>query len=1181
MRKLILSIVVLWCMCLSISAQRFFNLTPEDVRIDSVLPCFTHQILLGKNYVDSVYEISISYPEFIEMSTSDIARYHKLTDKQLPEIPQVNQQITVDRKHGIMDISFCPLVMHDGHYSKLVSFMLNIKSSPIASVRAAHLPLYASSSNRYADHSVLSQGKWVKICVSETGIYQLTDAFIRKAGFSDLNKVKVYGYGGALQPEVLSASYLTATDDLKEIPTLSAGGRKLFHAVGPVNWTSATTKLRERNNYADYGYYFLTEGENPLSVDEATFRSSTHPHPNDYHSMVEPEEYAWYHSGRNLFSKTAITIGNTTNYTLNAPCSTGTLSVAMTYDGYCEATVSVNGTTVGRIVVSAATVNQGVSHFDSETTYSSTAEYTWDFTVSNLNIGDNTVSITQTSGTNTNMRLDHATLTFSDPRPLDLSTNAEPTLVGTVANQDRHADAAADMIIIIPASRKLQAQAERLKTLHEEKDHIRVRIVAADELYNEFSSGTPDASAYRRYMKMLYDRAESDADMPRYLLLFGDCAWDNRMHISDFSKTSPDDYLLCYESENSFSKVYSYVCDDFFGTLDDEERIDNFTGKADVAVGRISANTVEQAQTAVDKIYSYRNNEQAGAWQNLLCFLGDDGDNNQHMVSADEMAKTVASYTSAYNIKKVYWDAYTRSTSSTGNSYPDVRRIIKQQMNEGALLINYSGHGGPNAFSHEQVLVRSDFAETTSLRLPLWVTASCDIMPFDGYSDNIGETAMFNKNGGAIAFFGTTRTVFMNRNTVINRAFMKRVLGYDNNGQRLSIGEAMRLAKNELVETGSDRTVNKMNYALLGDPALVLAAPTLTATIDSINGKAVTDGTQQLNAGSHATISGHIEGQDAFNGVATFIIRDIEETITCKMNASSEAFTYKDRPNTIYSGSDSVRNGRFTFSFAIPKDISYSSDNGQMLIYAVNNTKTLEAHGEQDNFNMSGTADNSNDGIGPSVYCYLNKRSFTNGSVVNNTPYFYAELTDNDGLNAAGNGIGHDMELIIDGDMTKTYILNNSFRYNFGDYRSGTLGYSIPTLEAGEHKLLFRAWDILNNSSSTELSFIVDPQQEPELLKVICTRNPATTNTRFLITHDRTGSQMDVALEIYDPSGRILWRKSETGVPTDETYTVDWDLTTSSGSRLRTGVYLYRILISSNGSSEASKAQKLIIINKS
>jgi hypothetical protein len=241
----------------------------------------------------------------------------------------------------------------------------------------------------------------------------------------------------------------------------------------------------------------------------------------------------------------------------------------------------------------------------------------------------------------------------------------------------------------------------------------------------------------------------------------------------------------------------------------------------------------------------------------------------------------------------------------------------------------------------------------------------------------------------------------------------------------------------------------------------------------------------------------------------------------------------------------------------------------------------LEAHGEQDNFNMSGTADNSNDGIGPSVYCYLNKRSFTNGSVVNNTPYFYAELTDNDGLNAAGNGIGHDMELIIDGDMTKTYILNNSFRYNFGDYRSGTLGYSIPTLEAGEHKLLFRAWDILNNSSSTELSFIVDPQQEPELLKVICTRNPATTNTRFLITHDRTGSQMDVALEIYDPSGRILWRKSETGVPTDETYTVDWDLTTSSGSRLRTGVYLYRILISSNGSSEASKAQKLIIINKS
>ena len=71
---------------------------------------------------------------------------------------------------------------------------------------------------------------------------------------------------------------------------------------------------------------------------------------------------------------------------------------------------------------------------------------------------------------------------------------------------------------------------------------------------------------------------------------------------------------------------------------------------------------------------------------------------------------------------------------------------------------------------------------------------------------------------------------------------------------------------------------------------------------------------------------------------------------------------------------------------------------------------------------------------------------------------------------------------------------------------------------------------------------------------------------------------MDVELEIFDTSGRLLWKHAETGISTDNAYTLDWDLTGSSGQRLRTGVYLYRVLIGSDGSSKASKAEKLIIL---
>lgn len=247
-----------------------------------------------------------------------------------------------------------------------------------------------------------------------------------------------------------------------------------------------------------------------------------------------------------------------------------------------------------------------------------------------------------------------------------------------------------------------------------------------------------------------------------------------------------------------------------------------------------------------------------------------------------------------------------------------------------------------------------------------------------------------------------------------------------------------------------------------------------------------------------------------------------------------------------------------------------------MLVYAISNDKQQVAHGVNYNFYMNGTEVNENTGLGPSIYCYLNDRSFVNGGTVNSTPYFYAELTDNDGINAAGNGIGHDIELIIDGEMAQTYILNSYFQYNFGDYRSGTIGYSIPELSEGNHTLLLRAWDVLNNSSTAELSFVVDPKLTPSLFNVVCVRNVANTNTRFIITHNRIGSEMDIVLEIFDMSGRILWRRSESGTSNDNTYTIDWDLSVN-GNRLPTGIYLYRVLISSNGSSEASAAQKLIV----
>ena len=1162
-------------LCVAAKAQHFYNLTADEVKVDSILPLFTYTQELGAGYADSIYTVSIEYPEFVDMSAGDVARLCQVTDKPLPAMPHIEQYVGVSRRQGTLYVAFVPLVYRDGRYQKLVSFKLTVESRVAAASRA----LAVSEPSRYADHSVLASGRWAKIRVPSSGIYQLTNDLILRAGFTDISKVKIYGYGGALQPEMLTGDYLASTDDLKEVPVCVADGKRLFYAVGPVGWDNVSATTRTRNPYSNYGYYFLTESdESPLTVDETDFKKVNYPRADDYHSLYEVDDYSWYHGGRNLYDSRLFGSGVSRSYELPATASQGSLTVALTYDAPFAAEIQVNGNLIGTFNVTSAIDR-----------YSKAAATTKTFTVSALQ-ELNEVTIRQTSGGD--VRLDYVSLCFDMPQPwpeLASTTFPVPEYVGAVANQDRHADTALDMLIVIPQSRKLLSEAERLKAFHETNDSLRVRIVPADELYNEFSSGTPDANAYRRYLKMLYDRAEVETDLPRFLLLFGDGAYDNRMLTPAWKNCLPEDFLLCYESENSFSETDCYVTDDYFCLMDDGEggRILS-VDKSDIAVGRFPARTPDEAKILVDKTISYTQNDNAGAWQNTICIMGDDGDSNRHMTDADGVATMVAELHPALNVRKVYWDAYQRQSSSTGFTYPDVTQIIRQQMKNGALMMNYNGHGAPYTLSHEAVLSLPDFTTYSSGRLPLWLTASCDIMPFDGQEENIGEAAMFNKNGGAVAFYGTTRTVYAHYNGYMNRAYTRYVLGTDANGVRYTIGEAGRLAKNLLMtptsqgnDIGMDQTANKLQYTLLGDPALTLAMPTMQAVVDSINGHPVAGTTTRMFVGQPVTIKGHIVDGTGFNGVVTVTVRDIEQQVTCRLNDVSEAdrpFVFKDRPSTLYTGSDSIRNGKFTLQFVLPKDISYAEGTGLITLYAVSSDKRQLANGYCSSFTMSADSFGADDGVGPSIYCYLNSSSFVNGGEVNATPLFHAELYDHNGINVSEGGIGHNLELIIDGELAHTYILNDYFQYDFGDYRSGSLSYSLPELPVGQHRLLFRAWDALNNSSAAELQFRVVKGLEPNLLNIDCTKNPARTGTTFVINHDRAGSQVDVVLEIFDASGRQLWRHSETGISADHTYTIDWNLTTNGGHRLQTGVYFYSILLSSDGSTQASKAKKLVIL---
>ena len=687
-------------------------------------------------------------------------------------------------------------------------------------------------------------------------------------------------------------------------------------------------------------------------------------------------------------------------------------------------------------------------------------------------------------------------------------------------------------------------------------------------------------------MKMFYDRKTSEADAPKYLLLFGDGSFDNRKLTSAWKSVDMSNMLLTYQTENSLSSQ-SYVIDDYFGFLDDADNKKSLQNKKlCLGIGRFPIRTVEQATQMVDKVISYMENKNTGSWKNNLCFMADDGSNTdgfmtEHMEFADQLAGYVESEHPEFLVNKLYYDAYKKDM--TAGTYPDVRSGLQKLLKDGLLLFNYTGHGGTTALSDEKVLTQTDINQFTYTHLPVWVTATCDFTRFDDLNTSAGEDVFLNKSSGGIALFTTVRVAYSRPNFPINDNVIRNLFER-NNGRRRTLGEVMQATKNTL------SSVYKLGFCLIGDPAVKMAYPEFGMKVTTVNGQSVDGNSISFKALEKITVEGEVldvSGQlvTDFTGIVNPTVKDSKVTVTCLKNSNkddSPAFTFTDYPNTIFIGNDSVRNGKFSFTFTVPKDISYSNLQGKMNLYAVDTESGNEAQGNFDNFIVGGTSDTAEtDTIGPEIRAlYLNDTTFVDGGQVNTTPYFVAELWDKSGVNITGSSVGHDMMLVIDESTVLSYNLNSYYELLPGEDGTGIVKFPIPALEPGKHTAEFWVWDILNNSTVRTFTFEVVEGLKPFLFDVIATPGIAREQVTFHLMHNRPESRMRVGIMVYDLAGRQLWKHEESGTSgLFENYTVSWDLT-SGGVRMRPGVYIYRAAISTDNSKDATKARKFIILGE-
>ncbi|NVN94250.1 MAG: type IX secretion system sortase PorU [Bacteroidetes bacterium] len=765
----------------------------------------------------------------------------------------------------------------------------------------------------------------------------------------------------------------------------------------------------------------------------------------------------------------------------------------------------------------------------------------------------------------------------------DTSAFLHPQFIGKVANQDLHGLSQQDYIIV--SHPLFISEANRLATLHRSLNNLKVTVVTPEQIYNEFSSGAQDPIAIRSFLKMFYDRASNDNDLPKYLLLFGDGSYNNKAQNGGNTN-----FIVTYESDNSFDEG-SYVFDDYFGFLDNSESGLMNNESIDIGIGRFPVKTLTEAKIVVDKIFRYSSKSDIvpnsptiisnfADWKNTVCFVADDQDNNAYLTTSETLSNIIKTNNPVINIDKIYIDAYPQISNSGGARYPDANRALDQRVERGALIMNYVGHGGELGWTHERVLEISDILNwKNTYNMPLFFTATCEFSRFDDPErTSAGELVLLSPNGGGIALLTTSRVTFNSYNEDLCRNFLNRVFKKVN-GKYPTLGDLISGSKND---GGNEPTVR--NFVLLGDPALRLAYPEYNVVTTEINGTLVNLSNDTINAMSTITIQGIITDEannkiSNYNGILYPTIYDKPLIVSSLGNDPDSYPVDFEIPKAIlYKGKTSIINGDFKFTFVVPRDIAYYYGYGKISYYAKNDTS--DANGFYKNIVVGGIDNNViPDENGPVIKLYMNDTTFVFGGLTDENPMLLALISDPNGINTVGNGIGHDIVAYFDGNMINPIILNDYYISDLNRYDKGRVYYPFSNLADGIHTVKVKGWDVFNNSAEGYTEFMVAQSAQIALTNVLSYPNPFYDNTHFIFEHNQPNTNLDVQIQIFDIKGKLV--KTIKNIINTDGYKIDpieWDGNSDSGAKIGKGLYIYRITVINSNGVQSSKTDKLVFL---
>jgi hypothetical protein len=562
-----------------------------------------------------------------------------------------------------------------------------------------------------------------------------------------------------------------------------------------------------------------------------------------------------------------------------------------------------------------------------------------------------------------------------------------------------------------------------------------------------------------------------------------------------------------------------------------------------------------------------------------LTWEADDGDYNLHLQDAEDISTNLQKKVARWNQKKIYLDLYPVTKNIAGNTYPLVNANINQAVNNGTLILNYTGHGNYLRLTEEAVIAQPEIQQWNNVgKLPLMITASCDFAPYDQPQlSPIGFDALLKNSKGVVALVAASRLVDAYSNKQINDQFIQKLLVPDSAGHFLAIGTALQKAKMAAWAKGEDR-INTFKFTLLGDPAMRLAKASDQVVVNAINGKTFI-GIDTLQAGSKYTITGGVQSgtqlKNNFKGTLEMVLYDAANTKKTLGNTNySIPVNITVQENILFKGTASVIAGKFSIDFMLPKEVTANQAALELQLTAFNDS--ADAIGIYNQiYTKPAVAENFADTIGPEMQVYLNDTNFINGGWAAGQSTLLVNLKDEAGIQTSGNSLGHDITLLIDGAVKNEIVLNNYYTAAFNTYQKGSIKYVLPTLSIGAHQLIIKAWDLLGNSSKDTIRFIVPDTAGVLLNKVSNFPNPFSNTTSFSFEHNQPGVPLSVSLTLYDNNGVTVVTRLLTAQYHTNQVVSYWDGKDAGGHLLNPGIYFYKITLT-NGKETKVMSNKLI-----